>query len=677
MRTLIGIILIVFAVACSDQSNIHRPNSYNFQRGREAYRNDNYEEALEYLNKEVDDNPKNGYAFLVIAEIRSEQKEYGLALTAVDLALKHIPKRDKIYVYTAFKSRAQIYCDLGDTIKSIADYSKAIKIDPDKAEAYQERAQIYYEQEKYDLSDADYRHLIQLDEGGTIGYMGIGRNNIKREMWDAAIEKFDYVIKLCSDFSQAYAFRAECYLGKEDWDKATDDIVTALKIDGNDKAFYLMQILGDVPFMNLKAKFQIQAVKEVNEEKWPYYLGIIHERKKLHDQAIIFYEEANRRNKDVYTYERIANCYEKEEQYENCIKAIDKALNMEPQRASILAMKANVLFGMGRTREAITAWNEIISADPDAVGYFYRGCCREYSDAEGAIEDFTMSIILNPSNAAYLHRGNLYNQLGKWDLARADYEKIIELEQSADDYETVQYAYQSLGNYDKAIEVMNAIIERDPSDKGVYYDAACLYSRMNMIEKALAYLEKALQMGYRSFVHMSRDYDIDAIREMPEYKALIQKYRNSHKDIISQVNTTCHTEKERVVHVPFSRENGSSLCNVRCTINDLPLYFIFDTGASEVSISQVEATFMMKNGYLSKNDVVGNAYFTDAVGNVNVGTVINLKKVNFGGLELSNVRASVVRNQKAPLLLGQSVLGRLGRIEIDNNNQVLRISQRE
>ena len=48
--------------------------------------------------------------------------------------------------------------------------------------------------------------------------------------------------------------------------------------------------------------------------------------------------------------------------------------------------------------------------------------------------------------------------------------------------------------------------------------------------------------------------------------------------------------------------------------------------------------------------------------------------MNFGGLELDNVRASVVRNQKAPLLLGQSVLGRLGKIEIDNHNKKLIIN---
>ena len=64
----------------------------------------------------------------------------------------------------------------------------------------------------------------------------------------------------------------------------------------------------------------------------------------------------------------------------------------------------------------------------------------------------------------------------------------------------------------------------------------------------------------------------------------------------------------------------------------------------------------------------------DANGDVSVGTIINLKNVNFGGLDLNNVRASVVRNQSAPLLLGQSVLNRLGRIEIDSTKRNLKIT---
>ena len=79
----------------------------------------------------------------------------------------------------------------------------------------------------------------------------------------------------------------------------------------------------------------------------------------------------------------------------------------------------------------------------------------------------------------------------------------------------------------------------------------------------------------------------------------------------------------------------------------------------------------MKNGYLKRSDVVGSGNFFDANGDISEGTVINLREIDFGGLRLGNVRASVVRNQKAPLLLGQSVLGRLGKIEIDNQNKKL------
>lgn len=85
---------------------------------------------------------------------------------------------------------------------------------------------------------------------------------------------------------------------------------------------------------------------------------------------------------------------------------------------------------------------------------------------------------------------------------------------------------------------------------------------------------------------------------------------------------------------------------------------------------------MMKNGYLSEDDIMGKQYYSDANGNVSEGTEINLRKVNFGGMELTNVRASVVKNQKAPLLLGQSVFKRLGKIEIDNDRKVLRITRR-
>ena len=112
-------------------------------------------------------------------------------------------------------------------------------------------------------------------------------------------------------------------------------------------------------------------------------------------------------------------------------------------------------------------------------------------------------------------------------------------------------------------------------------------------------------------------------------------------------------------------EQRGGVYEVPCTVNGLPLKFIFDTGASDVSISLAEAVFMLKNGYLDKQDIGESVYYSIANGDVAKGTRLNIKEIEFAGLKLYNVEASIVHETSAPLLLGQSVISRLGKIQLD------------
>ena len=118
---------------------------------------------------------------------------------------------------------------------------------------------------------------------------------------------------------------------------------------------------------------------------------------------------------------------------------------------------------------------------------------------------------------------------------------------------------------------------------------------------------------------------------------------------------------------------ASNTFTVPCKVNGLPLKFIFDTGASSVQISKSEAIFMLKNGYLTESDITGTQHFQTASGDIIEGTRIIIRKIEIGGMILRNVEASVVHSDNAPLLLGQSVLSRLGKIQIDYNNSTLTI----
>ena len=672
------LIMLLFAVAISAtaQDKKGRPTSYNYMRGVEAVQNEKTEEALEFFNKDIQENPKNGYSYSWIAMLREHQEEHGRALTAADMAIKLLPKKDAEYVIFAYTTRADVYLNLEDTVKAISDLTTAIKIKPDENSLYEKRAQIYYEQERYDLADADYQKMIELKPGETMGYMGLGRNANSQKRWDDAIKQFDYVTKLASDYSQGYAFRAESYIGKEKWAEATDDIVKALSLDWDRKAHYLAGTLKEPAFTMLVSKIKVQSAKSPNEATWPYILGTMYEQNKHYTKAIEYYETANSKDVSPSVYQRISICHYEMGKYEDALNCINQALSLDSTDLSYKARRANIYYEMGEVHSAIAEWDNVLTAQPEyGFGYYRRGWFKELAgDMEGAIEDLSMSIVLDPDYSySYVSRGDIYMKQGKKELAEADFKKVIEIEDTPDKYDCIHYAYQGLGENAKAIAAMDSIIARDSTDSGNYYDAACLYSRMQDKSNALRFLEKCLELGYNRFAHIERDFDMDFLRETDEFKALITKYKSASSSINREQSNNVSKKELIISEIPFTKEDG--ICKVKCQINGLPLHFVFDTGASDVTLSMVEATFMMKNGYLSKNDVIGNQRYMDANGDVNVGTVINIKNVNFGGLDLNNIRASVVRNQKAPLLLGQSVLARLGKIEIDNAKKVIKITQ--
>lgn len=672
---ILSILVLCSSVMLAD--NIKRPDSYNYSRGVEAINNNNAEEALDYLNKEINEHPDNGYAFAWIALVRNYNEEFGRALTAANVAVKKIPSKDKEYKAFAYGTRAQVYLNLEDTIQALKDYSQAINIVPDDDRFYNQRAQVYYEQGKYDLADKDYLKMISLKEGDVMGYMGIGRNANAQKQYEDAIKQFDYVVKLEPNYSSAYSFRAESYIGLKKYNEAIDDVISALGIDRDRKAFYELQELADSAFEQTVAKLKVQKIKEPNEQSWDYDLGIVYERAAKYNKAIAYYKESLEKESNIITASRISSCYDDLGDYDKALEYCNQAIALDSVKTNYLYEKANILDNAGRTQEAIKTMSDYIANTPDEpAGYYQRGWFKDHSgDIEGALEDYTMAITLQPNVAyAYLNRGVLYRLKGENAKAESDFKQVVRLDSIPEEAECSFYAYYYLGQKDKAIEILNTILDKDK--KGKCYDAACLYSVMGEKEKALSYLRQSLEDGYRRFAHIKRDRDLNNIRNTEEFKVLMKEYEEKHlQEIAADADGDDSAYELKVEEIPFTKESG--VCKVKCAINGLPLHFIFDTGAADVSISSVEATFMAKNDFLSSSDIIGKQNYQTADGNITEGTIINLKDVKLGSLHLNNIKASVVRNQAAPLLLGQSVLSKLGKIEIDNTKKVLRITHKQ
>ncbi|MDN5289024.1 MAG: hypothetical protein JWR38_5298 [Mucilaginibacter sp.] len=139
-----------------------------------------------------------------------------------------------------------------------------------------------------------------------------------------------------------------------------------------------------------------------------------------------------------------------------------------------------------------------------------------------------------------------------------------------------------------------------------------------------------------------------------------------------------HRKSNELINGSTSAENNTvkieqidGVYQIPVEINGIPMHFVFDTGASMISISETEAVFLYKQGKLSREDIKGSARFFDASGNISEGTLINLREVKIGNKVLDNIQATVVHNLGAPLLFGQSALQKFGKVSIDYRQMII------
>jgi clan AA aspartic protease (TIGR02281 family) len=114
---------------------------------------------------------------------------------------------------------------------------------------------------------------------------------------------------------------------------------------------------------------------------------------------------------------------------------------------------------------------------------------------------------------------------------------------------------------------------------------------------------------------------------------------------------------------------------VPCHVNGLPMSFIFDTGASGISLSKEAAKLMVEKGAIKEKDVLGSEYFRIANGDVVEGIIVQLRSFEIAGARVKDIKASVSLSLEAPMLLGTDVLERFGKVTIDYSNNVLLLGE--
>jgi tetratricopeptide (TPR) repeat protein len=154
----------------------------------------------------------------------------GILSTAIDRARHTRDFRIAALITVAYSCRADAYEKLYQFDKAIADYSEAIRRNPQWASTYAERGLVYAEIRRFDKANADYTAALRIDPKNKATYALRGDTARLKGQWDAALRDAAKAIILDPKYARAYQVRGRAYEGKKEYTKAIDNFEQTMRL---------------------------------------------------------------------------------------------------------------------------------------------------------------------------------------------------------------------------------------------------------------------------------------------------------------------------------------------------------------------------------------------------------------------------------------------------------------
>ncbi|MBO7134606.1 MAG: tetratricopeptide repeat protein [Bacteroidales bacterium] len=270
-----------------------------------------------------------------------------------------------------------LLCNEGSFSEAIGEFSRAIGINPELAQAYYGRGTCYVQQKKYTEAIADLTQYTSRKRDSYATYL-IGY----------------------------------CYFHKSDMENATKAFQNAIEQGcANADLFYH---LGVINFNDAKydkaIEYYTKAIDIDNKHAFSYNdRGSSYRMQGKYDKAITDYRRAAELNTKMDIFKaNLGSAYRLNKDYENAVATYDMVLQENPKNYITLNNKGIALYEMKDYDNAIEMFNECLTQNKDyAYAYNNLGLCyyrkKEYNLA---IEAFTKAIVLNPKyGEAYVNRG--------------------------------------------------------------------------------------------------------------------------------------------------------------------------------------------------------------------------------------------------------------------------------
>lgn len=502
----------------------------------EALDNNEYTLAIYYASEHLQSNPKDASAYAMRSLAYAYQEEYNYAFADVDKAIKFWNKKCQYDLATLYCLRGLIHEQVQEYDKALENYELAIKKDKKNPKGYSQRGRFYYKQRYYELAAADYKKAHQMAPDNTEYTLEWARNLWLMDYNAEAAAILDELILYHPRLTEARRIRALIYREAEDYQSFIDAYAEYISMDRENVDVFIRTTPDAYGYMIRTISSYIKGAED--EDTRYFWLGLRTRAYLTMDQYSEALADANSMQalvsdtvQDGYILLLKSDCYEGMDNYAEAVRCYDGLIELYPNSDYTYyyyLQRALCYNQMGEYEKADADFTAVIENDMDYAvsAYASRGHMKEQiKNYDGALEDYNKALMLDDERPyVWVRRGHLY--LNKQDTVQAysDFNKALELE-GENISVTRMYALLYMGATEEALSVSDQLITENPSASN-YYNAACLYSLMDRKEDAIRMFALALEKGYRSFRHIELDTDLDNIREMPEFKELIAKYKS-------------------------------------------------------------------------------------------------------------------------------------------------------
>lgn len=400
-----------------------------------------------------------------IADLYLKNSDYNNAVKYYTLAIKESPKNTSLYL-----NRAAAYIKLNKSNLAMADYKKALAINPKLILDNKKMGDLFYAAKDYNSALYYYKRLknmagvskdvyfelgkvlekqgkhlnaaeaftiaLSIDKKNPDYYYYKGISMLALLNYNEAIKDFQLAVFYKKDYNDAYLKLADTFYASKDYKSAVENYAICVN-NKYDELYCYMKTGYAYKALNSR-KEAIDAFTNalsIDQNNFDAYKerGNLYHQIPYYDKSLDDGLKAVEIKDDEEVWQRLSDDYMHLNQLSKAMESINKTISINSKNFEAYRQRGLLNLKLSNTDKAYSDFNTMVSLNGSSTdAYVLRGISlknlQKYNDS---YDDFTTAIKLNPLNAeAYYYRSIVELKLNQRYNADMDLKKAEEIDSS-------------------------------------------------------------------------------------------------------------------------------------------------------------------------------------------------------------------------------------------------------